>query len=156
MPSYKVHLLGGAITYALIAYLSSFVSRFNALTVKTHCLMLGFALLGSIFPDIDTPSTMQKIFFGAMIVTLPLALVYNVALFIGLSVMSLILLFLPHRSITHNLWFLVLFPGAIAAALALRHAVPRLVLFSLCISFIGGALSHCFLDFGFLKFFAKK
>jgi len=156
MPSYKVHLLGGALTYIVLAKLMIHYSLVNSFDLNDHILALGLALLGSIFPDIDTLSKMQKIFWGAMFLLVPLTLFYNNVFFIGLSVCCISLLFLTHRTLTHNLWFLILFPLGMAGIITYYHPHITVKIFSLCIFFIIGALSHRLLDFGFFRFFSKK
>ncbi len=156
MPSYKVHLLAGAFIYVIMAKLMVHFSLLNSFDLKDYVLALGLTLLGAIFPDIDTFSKMQKIFWRLMLLLIPLTLFYNHLFFIGVCLLCIWILFLTHRTITHNLWFLIIFPIIVATGIIYYHPHTQTKTFSLCIFFTIGALSHRLLDFGFYRFFSKK
>jgi len=156
MPSYKYHLLAGVTTYIILVRLTTLAPQCGYFSLKHYAILLGCCLLGSIFPDIDIQSSMQRIFFKSMVVALPVALFINTTLFIGLSIACLATLVLPHRSLTHHPLFLIIFPLILATTVAAKHPQHRLFLFTICIYFIIGALSHRLLDVGFARFIPKK
>jgi hypothetical protein len=156
MPSYKYHLLAGVTTYIILVRLTTLTPQFRHFSLKHYAVFVGFCLLGSIFPDIDIQSYMQKIFFRSLAIALPLALFINTALFIGLSITCLATLFLPHRSLTHHPLFLIMFPLVFAISAAAKYPNHSLIFFTACIYFVAGALSHRLLDVGFARFIPKK
>ena len=155
MPSYKIHLLGGAVTYLLLAKLAS---TFHTFSIPEHLLLLAFTLFGSIFPDIDIGSRMRTLFLLSVAIISPLALAAQKSyFFIGLGAASILfLLLIKHRSITHHLWFIVLLPILCTGLILSRSWSHHIIVLSICIFFIAGALSHRLLDFGPRWFFSKK
>lgn len=156
MPSYKVHLLGGTVTYFLTTLLlSRYVSWFSYNPLH-HIFFILFSLLGSIFPDIDITSRMQIIFFRCMILALPSALLINKILFFTLGCICFFVVLIKHRTITHHIWFLILFPLLTALYLEKQYPESRKEIISICTYFSVGALSHRLLDFGPRRFFSQK
>lgn len=156
MPSYKVHLVGGAATYLVISQLSTVLPFLQGFALAEHMLFLIVTLIGSIFPDIDIASKMQNSFFMLMPAALPIALFYNTTLFVTLGLTCIAILIVRHRTITHQIWFLVLLPAAYAFTTAGYYPKHQALIFSVCTYFSAGALSHRLLDFGPRRFFSKK
>jgi hypothetical protein len=156
MSTYRGHIAGGIVTYALTAYTVLHLFPTAPHAWRAQLLFLGCAILGSLFPDIDTRSTIQKLFFVAMIPALPLSLFYNVSFFLCLVAICLGALFIPHRTLTHRPWFIVAL-SAILAGIILTKVEHHRLLFAMCsVYFCAGALSHWFLDFGFRRLIPKK
>ena len=150
MPGYKVHLTGGAVAFTVVlvatgGYTSSFV---------TWAEWLVFALAGSLFPDIDTKSKGQKLFYNIIFVLLLFFLVLrNYGALVILALAACIPLLVNHRGIFHRAWFVVAVP--FAAAFMLGLYVPdhmRIALFD-ALFFSAGALSHLWLDLGLRRMF---
>jgi membrane-bound metal-dependent hydrolase YbcI (DUF457 family) len=113
--------------------------------------------MGSLFPDIDTYSKMQKIFWLGLIGFIPLALITNhQPLFWCLSATCLVLLIIQHRTLTHRIWFIFAFPFIITSFAIYKQLLPLPQIISACIFFIAGGLNHRLLDFGFYRFFSRK
>src|SRR3989304_1078376 len=66
MPRYKSHLVGGVAAFGIVAWT---FGHYRA-SMLTLAELLGCALLGSLFPDIDTKSKGQKIFYCMMLILL--------------------------------------------------------------------------------------
>lgn len=156
MPSYKVHLIGGAATYLVVSQLSIVFPFLQNFSFPEHLVFLGVTLVGSIFPDIDIASKMQNTFFKVMPAVLPLALFYSTTLFVGLGLTCISVLLIRHRTITHQIWFLTLMPATYAFTTTAFYPGQRLLIFSICTYFSIGALSHRLLDFGPRRFFSNK
>ncbi len=157
MPSYKGHLVGGVVTYILMIKLLTWMGIVHSVSIMHHCILLTATLLGSLFPDIDIQSKGQRLLYMAMAFMVPLSFFYHKSIFLGLSLLCLILVVIPHRTLTHSLWFIVLTPTVIT--LAYMHTHPHLIRtipVSICILFISGALNHRLLDVGFKRFFSKR
>lgn len=113
MPGYTTHIAGGLVVavlgIALIAWLGH--SQPSPLAL----LLMGFLLLlGAIFPDIDTDSKAQNLFYG-ILVLVDLVLIlkeeFRAAALLGFAAL------LPsagrHRGWTHTWWAMVLLPAPI-------------------------------------------
>lgn len=147
MPNYKTHLAAGAVSFLLLmhtvaAYLPTF-------TLPVELLPLGLllSLVGSIFPDIDVPSKMQKWFFMVCIIGILGAIfTKNHALLASLGISILFVAFLTHRTITHKPFFLLLL-GLIPLSFTIYYlpsqAIPGAALY---LYFTLGCLSHVALD----------
>ena len=153
MPSYKVHLVGGVASYGVVYALGSLLGTMSGATAFDHLLFLSFALFGSIFPDLDITSKVQRLFFLCMIVALPLALIRSTTAFLVLGGVCVALLVIGHRTITHQIWFLVLFPGALTLYTVSQSPSITQQAITSCIFFIVGGLSHRLLDLGPRRFF---
>jgi membrane-bound metal-dependent hydrolase YbcI (DUF457 family) len=110
--------------------------------------LIGFCVLGSLFPDIDTDSKGQNLFYGILI-TVDGILIYQqqyiAAAWLGLIAM------LPalghHRGWTHTWWamFLVPLPIVIIPYLLFHDDYAR-TSFNFYIAFTLGYFSHLLLD----------
>ncbi len=157
MPSYKVHIMGGAVTYLLVYKLSEAFSLLPQFPPMYQMLFLGITLLGSIFPDIDIKSKMQRLFFISALITLPLLLYFGqIDLFIYAGLLCILPIILRHRTITHRAWFLICAPASCAIILSAHNQSLSSIIFSSCTYFSMGALSHIVLDFGPRRIFSRK
>lgn len=153
MPQYKTHLVGGFFTFLLIFLLFQSTSIFG----QYNFFYLISCLLGSLFPDIDTKSMIQKIlYFALFIITIVsvLAKQLEVAAFIG--ILSLIPIIVNHRRLTHRVWFIILVPLFIPIVTFYYNKEIILPIFVSYLFFVAGALSHILLDFGIFGLFKRK
>ncbi len=143
MPKYKTHLFIGFITY-LIMILALKLNIFG----KSHTfLYLAACLLGSLFPDIDTKSMIQKILYFVLFLVMGIAIFaqnWQIAAILG--VVSLIPIISNHRGITHRIWFIIVVPLVIP--IVIFHYNPQLIYpaFISYLFFVSGAMSHIFSD----------
>lgn len=146
MPNHRTHLLTGLASAVLLAYI---LKQYNAHLVQTipHLLLcICFALAGSIFPDIDIDSKMQRMFWPAITIILLLTLfTAQFHLFIILTVITFFITLIGHRTITHEFWFVMSFPCALAWYLTTQRKLTPFV-YVCALFFIVGACSHIFLD----------
>ena len=149
MPNYKTHLVAGTVTYAglLVAMQSSFnPNLFTALQWLSCCL------IGSLFPDIDTKSKIQKLFYiFLLIVLITLTLKNKTKLFMPLSFIGIIPLIVNHRGIFHKLWFIIAIGLTIVLIVNIYSPSQTTLALNNVIFFIAGAFSHLWLDLGIRK-----
>lgn len=110
MPGYKGHLNGGLIVGAL-AIGAGILMGYLALNPLQLAGLLGFCLLGALFPDVDTDSKGQNFFYAVLIVIDAILIYhrqYRWASWLGLFAM------LPalghHRGWTHTWWAILVVP----------------------------------------------
>jgi len=145
MPGYKAHLAGGLAVSVPMLYLL----RHQAGSPGVAALWIGFALAGSLFPDIDTTSKGQKWFFRFWLVILLLLLFFKkYALFIASALLATAPLIVNHRGLFHKSWFLILIPCFTATVFAWNMPEQSKNIFFITLFFVAGTLSHLFLDFG--------
>lgn len=142
MPGYKGHLAGGA-TVALLTLL------IFPQTIFTAFACFSCALAGSLFPDIDTKSKGQLLFYRIFLAAFILLLFLRQ---IHVLVLLSFLLFVPvlarHRGLFHRVWFLCfLSVGAFVYTGVCLEAYAYNVSISI-LFFLLGALSHVWLDIG--------
>lgn len=147
MPNYKTHLVAGLACFFIVARVTSNSLPSLALPLSLLPAGLLLSLIGSIFPDIDVPSKMQKWFYFACIGAVGLAIwSKSHVLMASIGTGIVFVTFLTHRTITHKPAFLALIalvPTLIATYLLPNHANNA---FSLYSYFITGCLSHILLD----------
>lgn len=150
MATYKGHIVGGIVVFFLAHYATK--KFFAPLPTKEVFTLFLACILGSLFPDIDTKSVGQRIFYTLLIIPITVAIIYKQFLFLALlSLVSLFPILINHRGVTHSVWFISLTPLCIP--LFMQQLNPHLTTVSWFIYgyFTAGALSHLFLDYGFLK-----
>jgi membrane-bound metal-dependent hydrolase YbcI (DUF457 family) len=151
MPGYKGHIIGSmvaggvAITAAVtLGYLSVVPLRLAGL--------LGFCVLGGLFPDVDTDSKGQNLYYSILIVV-DGALIYyryfNWAAWLGLCAM------LPalghHRGWTHTWWAMIVVGAPIIFIPVIFYGTDNYLYFlPFYISFTVGYFSHLLLDRKFI------
>lgn len=147
MPNYKTHLVGGLASFALVLHVSATCLPVFNLSIEYLPFSLFASLVGSIFPDIDVPSKMQKWFFIASIAgILGALLTKHHHLFVLLGISILFVAFLSHRTITHKpafLMFFALIPTLYASYMLPSHTNTA---FALYFYFTVGCLSHVIFD----------
>jgi membrane-bound metal-dependent hydrolase YbcI (DUF457 family) len=147
MPGYKGHLTGGLVTGGLAIGAVAMLGR-EACNPLQFAALLSFCLLGALFPDTDTDSKGQNLFYAVFVIidgTLIYRHEYQLAAWLGLFAM------LPalghHRGWTHSWLAMVLVGSPIvilpAIVLGTSQIEPFLLLY---ISFTLGYFSHLLLD----------
>jgi membrane-bound metal-dependent hydrolase YbcI (DUF457 family) len=147
MPKYKVHLCGGAITFFLVLFVLTYLNISNNLFVS--CIYLISCLIGSLFPDIDTKSKIQKYMYYPLFTVIIISMLtkkWILASFI--SVIALIPILANHRRLTHRLWFVIVIP--LSVPILIYHINQKILIetFISYLFFVVGAISHLLLDFG--------
>lgn len=151
MPNYKTHLVGGFATFIalLLVLKSANTTAFNVIQWLIICL------LGSLFPDVDTKSKIQKIFYTGFVILLFFLMSLNkLKLALFLSIISLSPLVVNHRGIFHKAWFIILITVAFvffSVEIKLFHSCSEITIPALF--FTAGALSHIVLDMGIKQLF---
>ena len=149
MPGYKGHLVGGAATFFVTYQVATKVFGQAPYITKQIVFALTFCLLGSLFPDIDTKSLGQRVFYSILAIAVFAAIaLQHWALLSFLSVLGLLPLLVNHRGMIHTVWFVTAIP--LATTLLISRTNPALApaAWLAYIYFVVGALSHLFLDYG--------
>ncbi len=145
MPGYKTHLCGGLVVFlSAVALLLSITDLpgFFELSIYLSC-----ALLGSIFPDIDVASKMQRLFFVGSTGVLSCALLTNrTHLFLVIGGCVLLVTLLRHRTLTHQIGFLVSMPIFFSLGAVYLYNLPFNFVAYACLFFVAGCVSHVVLD----------
>jgi membrane-bound metal-dependent hydrolase YbcI (DUF457 family) len=146
MPGYKGHIAGGGVTGGLVA--GAAVLLHNTSDPLQLAAIVGFCLLGALFPDSDTDSKGQNLFYS-IFVTIDAVLIYHnaykLAAWLGLAAM------LPalghHRGWTHSWLAMVLVGSPILIIPAILFGNDQIAAYvPLYLSFTLGYFSHLFLD----------
>ncbi|MBD3231770.1 hypothetical protein GF322_03855 [Candidatus Dependentiae bacterium] len=160
MPKYKTHLIGGFVTFILIAFIFIYILKQKdiiEITFSRGIIFLLFCLFGSLFPDIDTKSKVQKyIYYPLFIVIIIAILIKNWLLLSLVSILAFIPILANHRKLTHKVWFLIFIPLLPFIFIAKLNKIHQKELFLFYIFFVAGAFSHIFLDFGPSRFLGIK
>lgn len=110
MSLYKGHIAGGI--FAFILYIAALVLFFSYKPDYETLIWFGLCILGSIWPDIDTSSLAQKIFYGFFLLldgVFILAGEYKKAAILGFF--ALLPIIGKHRGWTHSLSAAFLVPS---------------------------------------------
>ena len=152
MPGYRGHLAGAGITaVATLAY-TNWHAPTSALLTPPNTWFLAAALFGGLFPDIDIKSKGQKLWYYALAPCMVIATWYrHTSLLAALGVLSVIPPLLPHRGITHEIWFIIVAPLGAPLLISTYHPAHTILAAKLYAYFVLGALSHIVLDFGIIR-----
>jgi membrane-bound metal-dependent hydrolase YbcI (DUF457 family) len=148
MPNYKGHLIGAAFCYlAVIVFLS-----IPMLSYTKYAQWFVATLAGSLFPDIDTKSKGQMLFYKLMFAVLLICFAYS-AYFPAtlLGICSITPLLTKHRGLFHRLWFLLFITASFAILFIWCLPVYKEVIISNALFFTLGFVSHLWLDMGFKR-----
>jgi len=144
MSLYKGHLAAGI--FAFILYVLALVIFFSFKPNMNLLIWFGLCMLGALWPDVDTNSLGQKLFYGIFLVLdsfLLLTGLYNEAALLGFF--ALLPIVGKHRGWTHTIWAAFLIPSPMLLlpifkpelnAGGLEYYVPVVI----------GYLSHLILD----------
>ncbi len=157
MPNYKGHLTGGLVAFLIIFYILSKLSIKLVLYNGEIALLLLLCLAGAIFPDIDTKSKGQKVFYFFLLLITVWAITYKNWLVLSvISLAGLIPILSNHRNLTHRTSFIILVPLIIPFLTSYYNSIlTKHTLLGYCF-FVTGGLSHLILDFGFVKFLRRS
>jgi membrane-bound metal-dependent hydrolase YbcI (DUF457 family) len=146
MPGYKGHVTGGVILWggAFAGAVALGWVRYEPVTA----LVLGIvALMGALFPDTDTDSKGQNVFYAGFVV-LDLAFMIK-GMFRWAALLGFCAL-LPalgrHRGWTHTWWAMLLVPLPILLIPAVFFDLPLLQPLPFYLSAVAGYFSHLLLD----------
>ena len=161
MPGYRGHLAGAGIAAAAALAYTNWQAPTSAFLTPPNTWFFAAALFGGLFPDIDIKSKGQKLWYYALIPCFVAATWYkHTSLLAALGVLSIIPPLLPHRGITHELWFIVAAPLAAPVLISAYHPEHTTLAAMLYAYFVLGAFTHIFLDFGptrlLKRFFSHK
>lgn len=147
MPGYKGHLAGG-LFFGIMGLVGATLTGWLVFDPLLACALTGFCLLGALFPDVDTDSKGQNLFY-AVFVAIDLGLItkgmYMWAAWLGLFAM------LPaigsHRGWTHTWWAMFVVPIPILAIPLLAQGETVFVhVWPFYAAFVLGYFSHLMLD----------
>lgn len=147
MPGYKGHLAGG-IFFAVMGLVGAVMLGLLVFDPLVGAGLTGFCLLGALFPDVDTDSKGQNLYYSVF-ATVDLGLILNEqyvwAAWLGFFAM------LPaigsHRGWTHTWWAMLLVPTPILALPLLLKGTDSFPAFlPFYVAFGAGYFSHLLLD----------
>ena len=157
MASYKGHLIGGTVAFGAVYYTTTRLLAHPPYPTKIFFFALICCLLGSLFPDVDTKSLGQRLFYGllttAIIATIitqrwrPLA---------ALSLVSVFPMLVHHRGIMHSIWFVLTVPLSIPLVIWYQNPSFNQTAWLIYGYFVAGAISHLFLDYGVTNTFKRS
>lgn len=156
MPGYKGHVCGGIASYGvLVGALALFFSLDAFAVYQVEWFLC--AVAGSLFPDIDTKSKGQRIFYFLAVITLGVLLArafYKTAFCFGfLTCMPLVS---AHRGIFHRLPFLLCLVLILAYGAWMVYPQQGLRIYFAASFFFAGIISHLLLDFGLKRVLSFK
>lgn len=150
MPGYKGHITGSAIAGGAViaAVMALGYLHHQGVTPLQLVGLLGFCILGGLFPDVDTDSKGQNFFYGLLIIVdgaLIYKHYYRWAAWLGFFAM------LPaighHRGWTHTWWAMIVVGSPIVLIpMVLFGPEQRFVFLPFYIAFTLGYFSHLLLD----------
>lgn len=147
MPGYKGHLAGG-LFFGVMGIVGAILLGWFVFDPLQAAALLGFCLLGALFPDVDTNSKGQNLYYAVFaLVDLGLIIkqLYIWAAWLGLF--SMLPAVGSHRGWTHTWWAMLLVPVpilVIPAATLGPESVQSFVPFYG--AFAAGYFSHLMLD----------
>jgi membrane-bound metal-dependent hydrolase YbcI (DUF457 family) len=151
MPGYKGHLNGGVIAGALLIGVAVVMGNLFRDPLQLAGLM-GFCLLGALFPDIDTDSKGQNLFYTGLIIIDSILIYhqqYRWAAWVGLF--SMMPALGHHRGWTHTWWDMLVVPLPILIIPYLFFNGGGLDIFkNFYVAFVLGYFSHLLLDRKFI------
>jgi membrane-bound metal-dependent hydrolase YbcI (DUF457 family) len=146
MPGYKAHLVGGTVFWGL-CLVGLILFGIHKPEPETALALLCIVLLGALFPDTDTDSKGQNLFYGFLAV-LDLALMiegeYKWAAILGFC--ALLPALGHHRGWTHTWWAMLLIPLPIVALPMVFYHLPFERLLPFYLAGVLGYFSHLVLD----------
>lgn len=143
MPHYKAHLVGGLGAFGLVYYTIFWGNASPVLSLE----WLSCALIGAMFPDIDTQSKGRKIYYVFLSI-LGLFFYFKADMYALSFIVFLMIipLFLTHRGMTHSLIFIIILMLGIVYYVQTHFPVYCSLIASDALFFSAGAISHILLD----------
>ncbi len=147
MPGYKGHLAGG-LFFALMGLVGSILFGWLVLDPVFASGLVCFCLLGALFPDVDTDSKGQRLFYLVFVaVDLGLILRGQHVWAAWLGLFSMLPAIGSHRGWTHTWWAMILVPVPIICIPLILNGIASVIDFlPYYISFVVGYFSHLLLD----------
>ncbi len=151
MANYKTHLIGGVITFFLLNFLFSqlnfYTSKATLGNFEMKTIFFCMCLLGSLLPDIDTKSKIQKLLYIVLLLAIIYLLIINKWKFAAFSSPFLIFpIIVNHRGIFHNPIFLAIISSLIATITATFFHFTLKDFIILWLYLYSGTISHLLLD----------
>lgn len=147
MPGYKGHLAGG-LFFGIMGLVGAVMLGWFVFNPLLAAGLVGFCLLGALFPDVDTNSKGQNLYyaiFAAVDLGLILQKQYMWAAWLGFFAMLPAIG--PHRGWTHTWWAMIVVPLPIlvmpAVMLGIQSASAFIPFYA---AFCAGYFSHLLLD----------
>lgn len=156
MPGHHTHKAAGALAAVATILLTHASLPLTALWTTQNIARIFAGIAGGMFPDIDTKSRGQRLWYMLLVPLLGAAILMQHKVFICiLCALGVIPPLLPHRGVTHELWFVLLAPlgGPVVASMyqpAYLHTAIDIYFF-----FVLGAITHLLLDLGPLGMFRR-
>lgn len=145
------HIVAGA----LIAIVGLYCVRYYDVNPADSLVLFVSSIAGSLFPDIDVKSKGQKLFYGLMApIFIYLFVQGQIALCFCVGLSAFLPIICRHRGLYHSWWFIVVFAGLWSTAMFELFPTYSSQILIGTLSFLCGALSHLWLDFGFWKMLA--
>jgi membrane-bound metal-dependent hydrolase YbcI (DUF457 family) len=146
MPGYKGHIIGGIIVWVLCLLAVIWFGLYEP-KPQTALVLLCVVLMGALFPDTDTDSKGQNLFYGCFVI-LDLALMikgeYKWAAILGFC--ALLPALGHHRGWTHTWWAMLLIPLPIIILPMMFYDFSLEKLLPFYLAGVLGYLSHLILD----------
>ncbi|WP_285904952.1 metal-dependent hydrolase [Pseudodesulfovibrio pelocollis] len=147
MPGYKGHLAGG-LFFAVMGLVGVSLLGWLTLDPITAAGLTGFCLMGALFPDVDTDSKGQNLYYMVLaVVDLGLILREHYVWAAWLGLLAMFPAMGSHRGWTHSWWAMLvvplpilLIPAFVVGIEAARGFVPFYA------AFCAGYFSHLLLD----------
>lgn len=146
MPGYKTHLVGAAAVAGSAVAAASWLGLYRPGPEATVGMGV-LAMLGGLFPDVDTDSKGRRLFYGLAVIAdaaLILRQFYRYAAILGFF--ALLPAIGGHRGWTHTWWAALLVPSPILLAPVLLLHLPWPVLLPFYLAGVLGYASHLLLD----------
>jgi len=147
MPGYKGHIAGGILTGVGAIY-TGIVTGWIYPNITQLIIIFGLILAGSLFPDVDTDSKGQNLFYSILVVIdiyLIIKREYKDAAILGF--LALLPALGHHRGWTHTWWAMLLvpIPIVILSIVVFHYSWYTAIVFYSAASL--GYFSHLILDF---------
>lgn len=146
MPGYKTHVVG-AVAVTAVAVAGVWWLGVYRPSLETIACMGIFAVLGGLFPDVDTNSKGQHLFYGAAIVVDAYLIFrehYRYAAVLGFF--SMLPAVSPHRGWTHTWWAALLVPVGVLLGPMFLLGMPWQPFVPFYLATVLGYFSHLMLD----------
>ncbi len=145
MSMFKGHIVGGLAAYGIMVLLLSL----HSMPLAHQVPWFAATLAGALFPDIDIRSKGQRLFLKLLLLLLILCLFLQAFIpVVFILVFSLLAIVVPHRSLFHELWFILLVSSLVALFLMIFMPSHTETIFMSTLFFLAGVLSHLLLDKG--------
>lgn len=148
MPGYKTHLGGGIICFVSGIAVTYIIGQYNPDLFTSMCWFFA-TLFGSLFPDIDTKSKVQRfVYICLFVVSLYLLCINKMTLFALLSLVALLPLLVNHRTIFHRPLFIFLLSGVFCSLILYYEPTLFFMAYTGSLFFFFGCITHIALDKG--------